>query len=472
MLSAGTGFELEINSEKKNGTNTIEFTLNPKMNDVGSEGYYLNITPDSISIQAPQPVGHFYAIQTLLQLLPPQILRRKKVSGITWNIPCVQIKDYPRFQWRGAMLDVSRHFMPFTFIKKFIDLLSMHKLNTFHWHLTDDQGWRIEIKKYPKLTSVGARREETVVGHSREKPLQFDGKPHGGYYTQDTIQEIVKYAQERHITIVPEIEMPGHIQAAIAAYPELGNTSEVLKVRTTWGISKDILNVNENTIRFMQDVLTEVMNLFPSKFIHIGGDEVDKEHWKQSMDAQARIKELGLKNEDELQSYFIKRIDSFLTENNRRLIGWDEILEGGLAPGATVMSWRDFEGGIQAAKAGHDVVMAPNQWTYLNYYQTEAKDSVPLAIGGYLPLEKVYAFEPIPEVLSPDEASHILGAQGQLWTEYIHNGKLVEYMAFPRLSALAEVVWTPPEVKDFLDYQERLRVHLERLKIMDVKYHT
>jgi hexosaminidase len=469
LLRPATGYFLEVKTGGRPGDNCFFLQIDPGLEDLGNEGYRLQVSQKLVVIRAGKPAGLFYAFQSLLQLLPPQIFREAKVSGVDWTIPFVQIEDYPRFAWRGAMLDVCRYFMPKAFLKKFIDLLALHKMNRFHIHLTDDQGWRIEIKKYPKLTEVGAWRKETVAGHLGKKPATFDGKPHGGFYTQEDLREIVAYALERHITIVPEIEMPGHAQAAIAAYPELGNTGEKLPVRTIWGVNKNIFNAREETILFLQDVLEEVLRIFPSDFIHIGGDEAVKDQWKASPEAQARIKELELKDEHELQSYFIKRMDTFLNAKERRLIGWDEILEGGLAPNATVMSWRGDEGGITAAKAGHDVVMAPTHSTYFDYYQSRKK-SEPLAIGGFIPLEKVYQYEPVPEEINEAEAKHILGTQGQIWTEYIPNPKQAEYMAFPRVTALAEVAWSVKETKDYADFIERLKRHLERLAVMDVNY--
>ena len=363
--------------------------------------------------------------------------------------------------------------MPKEFVKKYIDLLALQKMNTFHWHLTEDQGWRIEIRKYPRLTAVGGWRTQTIVGHQPDgdsTTWQYDRQRHGGYYTQDDIREIVAYARDRFVTIVPEIEMPGHALAAIAAYPQLGVTGQPADVGTRWGVYANILNAEESTIGFMQDVLTEVLEIFPGRFIHIGGDEADKALWKTSPRIQERIRELGLKDEHELQSWFIRRMDAFLTKQGRRLIGWDEILEGGLAPGATVMSWRGTQGGIDAARAGHDVVMAPTSNTYLDYYQSRNTEGEPLAIGGFLPIEAVYAFEPVPADLEPQFRSHILGAQAQLWTEYMPGPKQVEYMAFPRLTALAEVLWTRPERKDYRDFLHRLDAHLQRLSVLDVAF--
>jgi hexosaminidase len=472
LLAPATGFWLAVRSSSESRSNRIDLRLEKGLAGLGAEGYRLDVAPDQVEIRAFQEPGLFYAVQALRQLLPPDIYRAAPVGTEKWNIPCVEIEDSPRFGWRGAHLDVARHFMPKSFVLKFIDLLAMHRLNVFHWHLTDDQGWRIEIKRYPRLTEIGAWREETVVGrysHLDESPV-YDGKPHGGFYTQDEVREVVAYAQERGVTVVPEIEMPGHAQAAIAAYPELGNTGRPIKVSTTWGIREDVFNVNESTLEFLGHVLEEVLELFPSEFIHVGGDEVPKRQWRESAEAQTRMRELGLADEEALQSYFIRRMDDFLTRKGRRLVGWDEILEGGLASNATVMSWRGESGGIAAANAGHDVVMAPNTYTYLDYYQSEDRDREPLAIGRYLPLETVYHYEPVPEALDADKRHHVLGVQGQLWTEYMLDYRQVEYMAFPRLCALAEVVWTPAQHKDYGDFLTRLATHLQRFDVLDVKY--
>src|SRR6266567_465889 len=354
--------------------------------------------PSHVAIRAYRAAGAFYGLQTLRQLFPPAIFRQAQTAGVIWSIPAIAIEDSPRFAWRGVHLDVARHFMPKEFVKKYIDLAALHKLNRFHWHLTDDQGWRLEIKQYPRLTQVGAWRRETLIGRKDQDSTtwRFDGQPHGGFYTQDDVREIVAYAGARFVTIVPEIEMPGHSQAAIAAYPELGNTGSAIPVWTSWGVDQNILNPGDATVRFYQNVLTEVMGLFPGRWIHIGGDEAPKAQWQASSLAQARIRELGLKNEDELQSWFTHRMDEFLTAHGRRLVGWDEILEGGLAPNAVVMSWRGVDGGIAAAQAGHDVVMAPGSHTYFDHYQSADTVAEPLAIGGYLPLDTVYSFEPVP----------------------------------------------------------------------------
>lgn len=464
-LGPATGYPFEFGERR--GKNEIEFAIDEK-GAFGPEGYRLSVTPERVRIEAAQPAGAFYGIQTLRQLLPASIYRKAKVKGARWILPAVEVEDRPRFGWRGAMLDVVRHFMPKETVLKFIDLMALHKLNSLHFHLTDDQGWRIEIKRYPRLTEIGSQRDYSMAGHYSEK--RYDSKPHGGYYTQADLREIVAYAADRHIVVVPEIEMPGHSQAAIAAYPELGNTGEPLRVGVDWGVYENVFNVEESTIQFLQLVLAEVLDIFPSKFIHVGGDEVPKTQWKNSPRAQARIKELGLKNEDDLQSWFIKRMDRFLDAKGRRLIGWDEILEGGLAEGATVMSWRGMEGGIKAARARHDVVMAPTSHTYFDFYQSRLRRFEPVAIGGFTPIEKVYAFEPVPKELTAEEAKHVLGAQFQLWAEYIPNPKHLEYMAFPRGAALAEVVWSPAALRDPDSFFARLPIHLERLKVLDVNF--
>jgi hexosaminidase len=345
-------------------------------------------------------------------------------------------------------------------------------MNSFHWHLTDDQGWRIEIKKYPRLTEVGAWRKQTLVGHvtGDSSTWVYDKKAHGGFYTQDDVREIVAYARERFVRVVPEIEMPGHSQAVIAAYPSLGNVGDTVSVWGSWGVSPYILNPSDTTVAFMKDVLTEVMSLFPGMFIHVGGDEAIKPQWKASSRAQDRIRALGVKDENELQSWFITKMDSFITSKGRRMIGWDEILEGGLAPNAVVMSWRGTAGGLAAARAGHDVVMTPGSHTYFDHYQSRNTELEPLAIGGFLPLDSTYAYDPVPAELEPQFVKHILGTQGQVWTEYIEGPKNVEYMAFPRVAALAEVLWTPRGRKNFVDFSVRLTRHLDRLEALDVNF--
>ncbi len=466
-LRNATGYSLKVKL-REDADNTISLKLDPALTRLGDEGYLLDVTPQRVTIRAAAEAGIFYGVQTLRQLFPPAIFSSSAQKGVEWTVPSVHVEDQPRFRWRGAMLDVCRHFMPKEFVLSFVDLLALHKLNTFHWHLTDDQGWRIEIKKYPRLTEIGAWRKQTRLGHERN-PRGFDKKPHGGFYTQRDIREVVEYARLRHITVVPEIEMPGHAQAAIAAYPWLGVTAEPLEVWSRWGINANIFNPSEKTILFMQDVLTEVIELFPGTFIHVGGDEAIKDQWKASTQVQERLMELNLKDEHELQSYFIRRMDTFLAAKGRRLIGWDEILEGGLAPGATVMSWRGVKGGITAAKSGHDVVMAPTTHTYLDYYQSQDPGELP-SIGGFLPLETVYQFEPVPEDLTAAEGKRVLGAQAQLWTEYLPTPGHVEYMAFPRLTALSEVTWSPKERKNYADYLTRLNIHEQRLQHLKVNF--
>lgn len=443
--------------------NFIIFQLNDSITE--KEGYSLKVTPNQIVVKARNKIGLFYGIQTIKQLLFIAPKSSKIVSEKSWAIPCVKIKDAPRFSYRGMHLDVSRHFFGVDVIKHFIDQLAYHKLNYFHWHLTDDQGWRIEIKKYPKLTEIGAFRNGTLMGHYNDQPHQFDGKRYGGFYTQEQIKEVVKYAADRFVVVVPEIELPGHAQAAIAAYPELGCVDGDFEVWQKWGVSDNVFCPKEETFQFLEDVINEVIELFPGKYIHIGGDECPKTKWKKSAFCQQLMKKEDLKDEHELQSYFIRRIEAYVNSKGRQIIGWNEILEGGLAPNASVMSWQGIKGGVEAAKSGHDVVMTPTSFCYLDYYQSDHPDE-PLAIGGLLPLEKIYSYEPIPEELTAAEAKHILGAQGNLWTEYIPTVKKLEYMAFPRLSALSEVVWSPKEARNFENFIPRITVHIKRLEAM------
>ncbi len=473
-IADATGFDLTVQrGATSSPTNTIRLVHDKTLAARGREAYALDITPKSIVIRASDAAGAFYGLQSVRQLLPPAVLRTALVKRVAWTVPAVHIVDAPRFSWRGAHLDAGRHFMPKEFVKKYIDLLAMHKLNRFHWHLTEDQGWRIEILKYPRLTDVGSCRTETLVGSYVADPAKrvFDGKPHCGFYTQEDVREIVAYAAERFVTVVPEIEMPGHAQAAIAAYPQLGvRPDTTVSVFGVWGVSEFILNADDSTIAFMQDVLSEVLTLFPGQYVHIGGDEAVKTQWKASPQIQARIKQLGLKDEHELQSWFIRQMDTYLTKQGRRLVGWDEILEGGLAENATVMSWRGTEGGIAAAKAGHDVVMTPGSHTYFDHYQSLNRKSEPLAIGGFLPMDTVYSYEPIPAALTADEAKHILGAQAQVWTEYLQTPKDVEYMLFPRLSAMSEVLWSAKSRKDYGDFTARMKREEQRLQALDVNF--
>lgn len=439
---------------------------------LGEEDYILKADAKGIVIAAATGKGEFYALQSLLQLLPPQIFSSSLEKSVKWSVPACTIFDQPRYGHRGSMLDVSRHFFPVSFIKRHIDLLALHKMNRFHWHLTDDQGWRIEIKKYPKLTEVGSKRKESMKGHYND--WKFDGTPHEGFYTQEEIKEVVAYAQKKFITVIPEIEMPGHALAALASYPELGCTPTSLKggpyeVTGIWGVHDDVFCPTETTFKFLEDVLTEVIELFPSQYVHIGGDECPKISWQKSKFCQDLMKKEGLKDEHELQSYFIKHFDKFLTSKGKKIIGWDEILEGGISPNATIMSWRGVEGGIAAAKQNHDAIMTPTGFCYLDYYQSDPTTE-PLAIGGYLPLEKVYSYEPTPKELTPEQAKHILGLQANLWTEYIATTSHVEYMLYPRICAIAEIGWSPAKHKDYEDFTGRLKTHFERLKYLAVNY--
>ena len=468
FLRPATGFALPM-LEESSGVPAIYLMLDDRLKGLGVEGYELEVLSSGVKLRASSLAGLFYAGQSLRQLLPIEIFSDPRVEKV-WQVNAVSISDQPRFGWRGVHLDCCRHFMPLEFVFKLLDLMALHKLNTFHWHLTEDQGWRLEIKKYPKLTEVGAWRAQTIIGHGYQTDPKFDGKPHGGFYTQDQARAVVKYAAELHITVVPEIELPGHAQAAIAAYPELGNTGAQLKVGERWGIIEHVLNPNESTMQFLQDVFSEVLEIFPGTYIHVGGDECPKNEWKASPVAQARMQELGLHDEHELQSYFIRRMDAFLTARGRKLIGWDEILEGGLSPNATVHSWRGEEGGIEAARQGHDVVMAPQSHVYFDHYQAADQAREPLAIGGHSPLEKVYGYEPIPAQLSSQEAKHVLGSQAQMWTEYVPTVSHAEYMLFPRLCALCEVLWTPANRKDFVGFSGRLLPHLERLSLKNVNF--
>jgi hexosaminidase len=444
----------------------LRFSLDSSLGN--PEAYRLRVGADGIELRGGGPAGVFYGIQTLRQMLPPQA-EKPGSSRARYALPFAEIADAPRFAYRGLHLDVGRHFFPLAFLKKYIDLLAYHKLNTFHWHLTEDQGWRIEIKRYPRLTEVGAWRAETLSGHASQQPEQYDGQRYGGFYTQEEVRELVRYAQERFVTIIPEIEMPGHALAALAAYPELACTEGPFEVGKKWGIYEDIFCPTDSTFAFLENVLSEVVELFPSRYIHIGGDEAPKTRWEQSAFCQELIRREGLKDEHGLQSYFIRRIERFLNSKGRQIIGWDEILEGGLAPNATIMSWRGTEGGIAAARLGHDAIMTPTDFCYLDYYQADPAEE-PLAIGGFLPIEKVYSYDPIPAELSPEEAQHILGAQANLWTEYLSTPDQVEYMVYPRACALAEVVWTSQPLQDFSDFTRRLPAHLERLSQLNVNY--
>ena len=459
---------LDVDNWNSNVENTVVFRLDSEEN-LGSEGYTLKVSAQNIVLRANQPAGLFYAFQSLKQLLPPEVEKEEVARAIDWTVPAVRITDVPKYAWRGLHLDTGRHISSIAFIKKYLDNMAAHKLNTFHWHLTEDQGWRLEIKKYPKLTEVGAFRDSTLVGHYGTG--KYDGKRYGGFYTQEEAKEIVAYAKNLYITVVPEIEMPGHSTAAVAAYPKLGVTGNTVRPSTTWGVFPDILNVEEHTFDFMKDVLTEVLDIFPSEFIHIGGDEAPKEQWEASERIQFKIDSLGLQDEHELQSYFITRVEKFLNSKGRQIIGWDEILEGGLAPNAAVMSWRGEEGGIAAAKSGHNVVMSPGSHLYLDHSQGDP-DAEPLNIGGYLPLEKVYSYSPTPAELSEEEAQYIMGAQANVWTEYLPTEASREYMVFPRISALSEVVWSGEEHKNWENFKKRIPEQLERYAYNGINYAT
>ena len=467
LLEVSNYFTLYIkenyNFELSNNNSTKKITFKIDDSIYNDEGYELNVSKNDITIKSKHAKGAFYAVQSLLQLLP------LPSTSDTFKIACVNIKDEPQFKYRGMHLDVGRHFFSVDFIKKYIDLMARLKMNTFHWHLTEDQGWRIEIKKYPKLQEIAAFRKETLIGHYNDQPHQFDGKPYGGFYTQEQIKEVVAYAKTRQVTIIPEIEMPGHSQAAIAAYPELGCSGEQVEVATKWGIFDEVYCPKESTFKFLEDVIDEVVALFPGKYIHIGGDEAPKTNWKNCAHCQKLIKKEGLKDEHGLQSYFIARMEKYINTKGKQIIGWDEILEGGLAPNATVMSWRGTSGAVQAAKEGHDVILTPGSHCYFDHYQSE-NENEPLAIGGFLPLEKVYHFNPIPEGLTDKEATYVLGAQGNVWTEYMQTEKQVEYMAYPRAVALSEVLWSSPEHKNFPDFINRLEQYQKRLDLLEVNY--
>ncbi|MDB6094291.1 MAG: beta-N-acetylhexosaminidase [Verrucomicrobia bacterium] len=453
------------------GGNAIALRVDPALGaKLGGEGYMLTASAGGVEIRGGGPAGVFYGAQSLRQLLPPDVERFGwRAGGAGVQVPAIEIEDRPRFTWRGSLLDVSRHFSPVAEVKKYIDTLALHKMNVFQWHLVDDQGWRIEIKKYPKLTSVAAWRENTTQVGAEQS---FDDVPHGGFYTQDEVRDVVAYAAERFVTVVPEIEVPGHSSAALTAYPEFGNTDApgyAPKIQNRWAIFPETYAPKPATLQFLDDVFTEVLALFPSKFIHVGGDEAMKDQWEASPTTQAFMKANQLKDGHEVQSWFIRRTENFLAARGRRLIGWDEIQEGGLAPGAAMMAWRDVKWAIEAARMGHDVVMAPTSHTYFDYTEGTAEEEGG-AIGTQTTLEKVYSFDPISPELQPQYHGRVLGAQGQLWRERMPSLALVEHRAYPRLSALAEVVWTPPEKKDFADFRRRLSWLLARFDRLGVNY--
>jgi hexosaminidase len=472
-LATRTRPAISDHKSSKDKAGTIALVLDASAKS-GPEDYTLTVTPEYVHVVAPTAKGVFYGAQTLVQLLP-------RGGGV--EIPAVTIADTPRFRYRGLHLDVGRHLFPVDFIKRYIDLLASYKLNTFHWHLTEDQGWRIEIKRYPRLTKVGSMRKQTIVDHARTQPHRFDGTPYGGFYTQEQVREVVAHAKKRHVTIVPEIEMPGHALAALAAYPELGCTPGPLEVGQTWGIFEDIFCPKEETFEFLQNVLLEVMDLFPGEYIHIGGDEAPKTRWEQSAAAQEVMRREGLSDAHALQSYFIRRIEKFLNAHGRRIIGWDEIVEGGLSPTATVMYWRDRrDAGVGVAldedpmrlatRQGNDVIMTPSQSFYFDAYQVDPThaEGQPLAIGHLTTLENVYAYEPVPADLTPEQARHVIGVQANVWTEYMKTPDYVEYMVFPRLLALAEVAWSTKESRDWGSFLERTRANVKTLDERNVRY--
>lgn len=440
-VAEATGIRMQ--AAEKASKQCIRLFINNKI--TGKEAYRLSVSKKGVTIEAATPRGVFYGIQTLRKSLPTV-----KVDTIT--LPAVTIADEPRFSYRGMHLDCARHIFPLSFVKRYIDLLAMHNMNVFHWHITDDQGWRIEIKKYPELTKKGSWRPETVIGNNF--PL-FDGTPYGGFYTQEEAREIVRYAADRYITVIPEIDMPGHMLGALKAYPDLGCTGGPYEVATTWGVFADVLCLgNENVYSFCQDVLDEIMDIFPANYIHIGGDEAPRDRWAECSKCQAKAHELSLTT-NTLQSYFTNRIEKYVNSKGRRIIGWDEILEGPINKSATIMSWRGISPGVEAASKGHDVIMTPNSHLYFDYYQTEGRNGGPILIGGYVPLEKVYSLNPIPDDIPADLRSHIIGVQANLWTEYIAYTSIVEYQVLPRMAALAEVQWTSA-TKDYPDFLSRL----------------
>jgi hexosaminidase len=464
ILSRATGLAIELGPDAGGAApGDVRLRLDEALQ---AEGYVVHVEHDSVEITASTTQGAHWGVQTLLQLLPPAVYRKAALAGVEWSVPAVHIEDEPKFAWRGVMLDVVRHFLPVREVLRFIDLLAMHRLNVLHLHLTDDQGWRLEIARYPRLTNEGAWRPESQVGAGPSATR--DGRPHGGFYTRDDVREIVAYAQARGIMVVPEIELPGHAQAALAAYPELGVTGESMQPWTEWGINTNVFNVEESTIDFFRNVFDEVIELFPSPFIHVGGDECPKDQWVADPRTQERMRELGVADEHELQSWFIGRIDEHLTARGRRLLGWDEILEGGLAAGATVLSWRGWRGAITAAKSGHDVIACPEDTVYLDYRQSY-DEAEPIPVATVTTVADVYAFDPIPAELTEDEARHVLGGQGNLWSEHIDSPRTIDYLAFPRVSALAEALWTQGS-RDFQEFEPRLDAHLARLKASGVEY--
>ena len=465
-LEKAAGFSLKVIQDDplRHGQEKGIFLLDAELS---KEAYNLEITPGRVLIEYGDGAGAFYAVQTILQLLPTEIFAENRQRGVRWELPCCAIEDAPRFPYRGMHLDCCLHFFSVDFLKKYIDVMALHKVNRFHWHLTEDQGWRLEIKKYPLLTEKGQWRKETVIGSLSSG--FYDGKPYGGYYTQDEVRELVRYASERYVTIIPEIELPGHALAAIACYPELScGLEDHYETATRWGIFKQVYCPKEETFKFLEDVFDEVFELFPTELVHIGGDECPKASWKKCPHCQSLIKKLGLKDEFELQSWFIQRMEKYINSKGHQIIGWDEILQGGLAPNAKVMSWLGEEGGIKAAQQHHEVVMAPYPKYYLDYWQADP-ESEPLAMGGPTTLRTMYEYNPVPEVLTSEERRYIIGVEGCVWTEYMPTPARVEYMAWPRMCAIAEAGWTRAD-KDWNRFTRSLELHLGRLDRLGVAY--
>jgi hexosaminidase len=474
-LRPSTGYPLKTSTKFFDSTaipGGILLTTKNADTNLGAEGYELIVATNSVVIRAPTQAGLFYGVQTLFQLLPPEIFSSNLVSNVAWQIPCVQIEDWPRFKWRGFMLDVSRHFFTKAEVETVLDAMVLHKLNTFHWHLTDDQGWRIEIKKYPKLTQIGAWRAGVGFKLDPKSTTNYDAVgQYGGFYTQDDIREVVKYAAARHITVVPEIEMPGHSMAALASYSEFSSNPGIKIPTDDGGVLNGFYNpANPGTFTFLENVLTEVFQLFPSKYVHIGGDEVPPDAWKNNSECQALMKQEGLKNQAELQSWFTRRIEKFVSAHGRTMIGWSEIMNGGIAQNAVVMDW--IGGATEAAKTGHDVVMSPSHYAYFDFYQTPNFSHEPPAQNwaGPLPLNTVYSFEPMPADLDPKLQAHILGAQGNLWSEKIPNLKHAEYMIFPRECAISEITWSAKDSRDWNDFMRRLQIHVQRFDELNINY--
>jgi hexosaminidase len=480
-LSGPLGYRVPVSAEKAR-TGDIQLTLAATRSDLGDEGYELRISPHGVQVTAREPAGLFYGGQTLRQLLPPVAWGKAPAGDENWSAPCLRIIDHPRFAWRGLLLDPARHFIPKAALRELIDVMAMHKLNRLQLHLTDDQGWRIEIKAFPRLTALSSWRSGTLLGHLRKPPETYSTLPHGGFYSQNDLREIVAYAAARHIVVVPEIEMPGHARAWLAAYPEFAVFPEKaaeMEVWRRWGVSKDVLAPRPATLEACRRILDEVCEIFPSPWIHIGGDEAPRDQWRESPEIQALIRSLGVRDEDGLQAWFTAEMSRHLAAKGRRLVGWDEILAGASlgggdpkikpAEGSVVMSWHGEKGGIEAALAGYDAVMTPHQWTYLDYHQGPPAEE-PLGIGGSISLSRVYAYEPVPATVPEQSARRILGAQAQVWSEYLHDPQAVGYMAFPRASALAEVVWSPREGKELPDFLGRLERHEARLQALGVAY--